>query len=50
MVLSDKFIVDIAVGAEYTLCVTKDNEVYAWGGNGEGKDIGVLWRLKNHEI
>jgi len=29
--------VDIAVGAEHTLCVTLDGDVYGWGSNSDGQ-------------
>ncbi|CAG7693965.1 unnamed protein product, partial [Allacma fusca] len=37
MALSDKLVVDISVGAEHTLCVTSDGDVYGWGSNSEGQ-------------
>lgn len=37
MSLADKVIVDVAVGAEHTLCVTSDGYVYGWGSNSDGQ-------------
>ncbi len=37
MSLADKQIVDIAVGAEHTLCVTSDGDVYGFGSNTDGQ-------------
>lgn len=37
MSLSDKVVVDLAVGAEHTLCVTSDGDVYGWGSNSDGQ-------------
>ncbi|CAL8069477.1 unnamed protein product [Orchesella dallaii] len=37
MSLNDKIIVDIAVGAEHTLAVSADGDVYGWGSNSDGQ-------------
>lgn len=35
--LSGHFIEDIAVGAEHTLAVTSDGDVFGWGNNADGQ-------------
>ncbi|ODM97024.1 putative E3 ubiquitin-protein ligase HERC1 [Orchesella cincta] len=37
MSLNDKIIVDIAVGAEHTLAVSAEGDVYGWGSNSDGQ-------------
>lgn len=37
MSLADKIIVDIAVGAEHTLAVSAEGDVYGWGSNSDGQ-------------
>lgn len=35
--IGDKVVVDIAVGAEHTLAVTQEGDVYGWGSNSDGQ-------------
>jgi len=48
--LSGKIVVDIAVGAEHTLCVTSEGEVYGWGSNADSQlGLGHIMTVKEPE-
>jgi E3 ubiquitin-protein ligase HERC1 len=43
-------VVDISVGAEHTLCVTSDGEVYGWGSNSDSQlGLGHTMTVKEPE-